>query len=212
MANDTSKAKGAIVPAGKATPLATSNGGTAKSLAGRPDANEAAALAAQLGFVPAAAPAPDEFESVRSNSALYKPEECIIGTDKDGKPIYCPIRGYPVGAVQREDEVNGEYVQVQIHLTAPCIALRGQAPNRERVLMQPGESVMVTVTSALDTLVGLALDPKQSVEVYMVPLAKVSHKGNHTFWDWSVLKSRKAIPRIQAEDPDVFPPAQPPAQ
>lgn len=201
---DTKKDKGALA---KAQPTGLSKG-TARSLTSRVVDNTAAELAAQLGLTIKATPAPEDFESVRSNQGLYRPEDCTLGTDANGQTVYCPIWGYPVGAAQRTDPTNGPYVQIQIHLTSDCIAVKG--PERERVIMKAGECIMVTMTSALDELLSIAGDMTKSVEVCLTPLGKLPIKGGHTFWDWDFKKSRSSIPRVHApavEDPDEFPPS-----
>lgn len=154
----------------------------------------------------------DDYESVRGNDGLYRPEECAMGVDGKGNTIYCPIWGYPVGSVARRDLVNGtDYTQVRIQLTERCIALKSEGKGKDksyaRIFKEKGECIMVTVTYAIEELAYLAADPKQSWEVHVWPIGKLKLDNGREMWDYRFRKVRKPIPKIQVEMPEDFPPA-----
>jgi len=148
--------------------------------------------------------APPE-EGINLRHWFYRPEECMVADPKSGKMRYCPIQGYPVEVIERQQERDGRvdtYYQCAVLLTRPSRALQeveGEDP--KPITIKAGCVLLFTLSAdpKVQQLQRLARNDSKSFEVWCCPVQQKSvGKGRNPFWDWDVrLLDPKGIDRVR---------------
>ena len=138
---------------------------------------------------------PDMFIATR----IGKTEACWRMEGDKKIPTAPPIQGFPVSVEQHEGE-QGIFNMIQIQLTK-----RTGVIDKEGTLVfcEPGETLLLIETKALERVGQLARLANHSVECVLRPIQKEDIGGGQTMWRWSVKENPVPVKRVRMAGEDL---------